>query len=569
MHTDEGTFEPHFITRFRFWGIRALNWSEKSLREPLPQIYHADNVGCAPWLFPRRINIVIGPNGGGKTTVLDLIRALRCAKLWPSLPRENAPGDAFSGFRFEGGDWALQAEFRASPTRDATRASQERLLSVAPGQEHEPHHRSQKATMPLGRALRGSLIDPAPRWKKTIEETIAAAKIPAIEYCEPAGNWPERDTPDFLDILNEFWPSLHGIARVEIPGAEINAPPFSPDEEAAGNVHLVLTDDRGQPSVLRVEYLPLGWRQFAYVISFMRRAAQQSIVVLDEPDRVLHPRLQRLLLDEVAKIARDRHQQVFISTHSPSLINPSVTEPIDAVVFRAVGARVSLLADRRDVLDDLGVSSADLAQANGVIWVEGPSDRIYINRWLQLYAQNEGFAPWIEGINYQVAFYGGALLKYLTLEDQDQEGSNLVSIRSLNRKFFIVMDRDKDNFDEVVDEEQTSKHRLLVEAKALAGGERSTGVLSPSVWITEKYTIEDYLPMSFEKWIKKVDGKTEIVGRKIVLADRFRSAQLPWHQSFRMPSDLPICIERLFREIASWQFTNSEPDLYKAGPRNV
>ncbi|MGR9319798.1 ATP-dependent nuclease (plasmid) [Rhizobium leguminosarum] len=569
MQIDEGPFAPHFITRFRFWGIRALNWSEKSLQELLPQIYHADNVGCAPWLFPGRINIIIGPNGGGKTTVLDLIRALRCPKLWPSLPRDNAPGDVFSGFLFEGGDWALRAEFRASPTQNATKASQERLLSIVPGQEHEPHHRSRKAKMPLGRATSSSLKEAAPRWKETVEETIEAAKIPAIEYCEPAGNWPERDTPDLLDILNEFWSSLHGIARVEIPGVDVNIPPFGLDEDAADNVHLVLSDDRGQPSVLRLEYLPLGWRQFAYVISFMRRAAQKSIVVLDEPDRVLHPRLQRLLLDEVAKIARERKQQVFLSTHSPSLINPSVTEALNAVVFRAVGTRVSLLEDRRDVLDDLGVSSADLAQANGVIWVEGPSDRIYINRWIQLYAHNKGFAPWIEGINYQVAFYGGALLKYLTLEDQDQEGSDLVSIRALNRKFFIVMDRDKDSFDETVGEKQTSKHRLFDEARALAGEKGSTSVLSPLVWITEGYTIEDYLPTSFQKWIKKVDGKTEIVGRKIVLADRFRSAQLLWPQSFLVPSDLPTSIERLFREIAKWQITSSEPDLYKASPRDV
>lgn len=32
-----------------------------------------------------------------------------------------------------------------------------------------------------------------------------------------------------------------------------------------------------------------------------------------------------------------------------------------------------------DALDDLGVKASDLLQANGIIWVEGPSDRAYIH----------------------------------------------------------------------------------------------------------------------------------------------------------------------------------------------
>src|ERR1017187_7950097 len=58
------------------------------------------------------------------------------------------------------------------------------------------------------------------------------------------------------------------------------------------------------------------------------------------------------------------------------------------------------------VISELGAKPSDLLQANGIIWVEGPSDCIYLNRWLDLFT--EGRLQ--EGRDYQCAFYGGSLL---------------------------------------------------------------------------------------------------------------------------------------------------------------
>ena len=38
------------------------------------------------------------------------------------------------------------------------------------------------------------------------------------------------------------------------------------------------------------------------------------------------------------------------------------------------------MSDNYDVLDDLGAKASDIFQSNGIIWVEGPSDRIYIKK---------------------------------------------------------------------------------------------------------------------------------------------------------------------------------------------
>lgn len=66
---------------------------------------------------------------------------------------------------------------------------------------------------------------------------------------------------------------------------------------------------------------------------------------------------------------------------------------------------------------ELGMRASDLVQANAVVWAEGLSDRIYLRHWL---AQ---VAPELrEGVHFSLLFYGGALLRHLSPEDQAVHG---------------------------------------------------------------------------------------------------------------------------------------------------
>ena len=73
--------------------------------------------------------------------------------------------------------------------------------------------------------------------------------------------------------------------------------------------------------------------------------------------------------------------------------------------------------DNSGVLDDLDVRASDILLANSVIWVEGPSDRLYINRWIELW-ENGALK---EGIHYQCMFYAGRLLAHISAEDPAQQ----------------------------------------------------------------------------------------------------------------------------------------------------
>ena len=46
-----------------------------------------------------------------------------------------------------------------------------------------------------------------------------------------------------------------------------------------------------------------------------------------------------------------------------------------------------------------------ILQANCVVWVEGPSDRIYLKHWIEAVT-----SELIEGLHYSIMFYGGRLL---------------------------------------------------------------------------------------------------------------------------------------------------------------
>lgn len=131
----------------------------------------------------------------------------------------------------------------------------------------------------------------------------------------------------------------------------------------------------------------------------------------------------------------------------------------------------------------LGVKASDLLQSNGIIWVEGPSDRIYINKWLEMSSLGELH----EGKDYQCVFYGGRLLSNLSLEDEE----DLINLMNVNRNAIIVLDSDKKNIKFPLNK---TKKRILEEAE-------KNGIMT---WVTKGREIENYIP---EEILKKYYGK--------------------------------------------------------------
>jgi hypothetical protein len=131
------------------------------------------------------------------------------------------------------------------------------------------------------------------------------------------------------------------------------------------------------------------------------------------------------------------------------------------------------------LLLDLGYRPSDLLQANYVIWVEGPSDRIYINHWIKAQASDL-----VEGLHYAIMFYGGRLLSHLSYDgaapDEDLI-ADFVRLARLNRSACIAIDSDRDT---AVDGLNETKTRIIKEFEAC----------ECLAWVTDGRTIENYVP---------------------------------------------------------------------------
>jgi putative ATP-dependent endonuclease of OLD family len=223
------------------------------------------------------------------------------------------------------------------------------------------------------------------------------------------------------------------------------------------------------------------------------RPLSEYIFAFEELENNLHPAMQRRLLNYIAKKAREHQFIAVFTTHSSVAIDLFNTETDAQIVHvthdgaQAKCQSVKAYIEQSGVLDDLDVRASDLLQSNGVIWVEGPSDRIYINRWIDLWSGGQ----FREGSHYQCVFYGGRLLAHLAAGTDGDPEAEGVSILRVNRNAAVLIDSDKRTEDSEIN---ATKKRVCQEIENVGG----------YAWVTDGREIENYLPMGLiGRWLAK------------------------------------------------------------------
>lgn len=217
-----------------------------------------------------------------------------------------------------------------------------------------------------------------------------------------------------------------------------------------------------------------------HIIPHTKKYKDKKIIyAFEELENNLHPALQRKVFQYLYDFAKKNDVRIFITTHSHIAIN-TYFDKSDAELYHIIknesGSHLSSISDRdgrMDVLSDLDVRASDLFQSNGIIWVEGPSDRIYINHWLKVFCNSK----FLEGSDYQFLYYGGKNLSHFTTDESLDE---LINILTTNQNVAIVIDSDKKK---PRDRINSTKARIKREMAAVGG----------FCWITEGKEIENYL----------------------------------------------------------------------------
>lgn len=156
---------------------------------------------------------------------------------------------------------------------------------------------------------------------------------------------------------------------------------------------------------------------FCYILLF-----DPGILLIDEPDIHLHPNVQEKLPDVLAKIAKERKVKILMTTHSPFIVRGA-----------PINARVYWLHDGGKASEDR--QAVELAMG----WGAFGKRAILLSEDGNLAQLRKIIAQWPE-IERNVAFYPGSGFKSLPTPNQAKEIYD-----ALGGKFKIIVHRDRDS----------------------------------------------------------------------------------------------------------------------------
>jgi len=116
------------------------------------------------------------------------------------------------------------------------------------------------------------------------------------------------------------------------------------------------------------------------LLFLLRHLTEDGLIFgIEEPESHLHPQLARQLFDILKQISTEK--QVFITTHSTVFVDQA--DPANTWIVRKKNREAQILRvkepeDLRNILYELGVKPSDIFYSNGIIFVEGTTEKVVL-----------------------------------------------------------------------------------------------------------------------------------------------------------------------------------------------
>jgi predicted ATPase len=467
------------------------------------------------------VNVFVGENGSGKSTIIDAIHSLIDSNKLKTLPREN-PKDSVAPELSVTFDNNTVVDYKYWPvpctkTRKSINGSFNIIKSIripnSPVIQQKGQFKKFNCTNSLSHLIHPDLN---------------------IFYFQSNRLYKINFTQDHVDELNMMADKLTGLSHQMCTHNETKvADCFYLNSK--GEISATLDDDVHAYNHLDGHYLPSGWKSYITLVVELLNLADGTVCLIEEPENNLHPRLQRSLIKRIIEIARKQKLQLFITTHSATIINSCQGS---SKLFLCSNNFIKRTSISKLLLDQLGCKASDVLQTNGIIWVEGPSDRIYLKSWLDAFAVLNNLPLLTENEDFQFSLYGGSSLKHFG------STNDLINIFRANPNSIVMMDNDNQYINKTFT--CSTKGRVFQSFK---------GYKSGFCWVTDGYTIESYLTANFRKKYFKYQNsilKLDSSYSKAVIADKFTFNMTNSIQLLKSDYKLNRWVMRVYLHIKKW-----------------
>ncbi|WP_189523694.1 MULTISPECIES: ATP-binding protein [unclassified Mesorhizobium] len=341
------------------------------------------------------VNILVGPNNSGKSTIIGALRtldaAIRVARKGSPI-RVHVGEEVAIGYRIPAESVPIslenvQTDYNGAESRVTFHLNNGNSLALIfpddGGCVLVPHLDIGVVTSAavFKREFPASLVivpvlGPVEHNENRRERSTVVAAISthrASRHFRSYWHYNPEGFGDFADLVARTW-----------PGMTITPPEYN---YQTGELTMFCLEGR---MTREIYWVGFGFQVWCQLLTHLSRATENSLVVVDEPEVYLHPDVQRQFLG----IVRDIGADVLLATHSSEII--AEADPAEILMIdkrRRAGERLKNVAGIQRALEVVGSSQnitlTALAKSRRVLFVEGLDDFRLIRRFARKLGMQE------------------------------------------------------------------------------------------------------------------------------------------------------------------------------------